>query len=79
MIQMQEIIANYTAADEELRLSMFLTHRDLRPQFTEIDMADLMTHINAAPQRDGELGADSRPFSLARNCWGWLKHCWSTR
>ena len=75
MNQVQEIIANYKSTDEELRLSMFLTHRDLRPQFTEIDMSGLRTQENAT----GELDCDSRTSRLAVNCWGWLKQCWTAR
>lgn len=79
MNQIQEIIENYSAADEELRLSMFLTYRDLRPQFTEIDMAGLKARMNASSKRAGELDVDFWPFGIARNCWGWFKHCWSAK
>lgn len=79
MNQVQEIIANYKSADEELRLSMFLTYRDLRPQFMEIDMAGLKSQVNAVSQHTGDLDGNSRPSRLALNCWGWLKQCWSLR
>jgi hypothetical protein len=40
MDQDVNIIKAFEAADEDRRLSLFLTHRDLRPQFTDIYMAD---------------------------------------
>lgn len=43
----QTILDAYKAADEEQRLSMFLTYRDLRDQFTEMDMAAL-AHLASA-------------------------------
>lgn len=79
MNQTDEIIADYTSANEELRLSMFLNHRDLRKQFTEIDMVEMMTRKKAVPKRVNGLERAQRHQSLTRNCLGWLKHCWSTR
>jgi hypothetical protein len=75
MNQVQEIIADYTAADEEMRLSMFLTHRKLRPQFTEIDMTGLKKLTNAASKRALKFKVGLRLYGLARNCWGWLRQC----
>lgn len=79
MNQIKEIIADYTTADEEQRLSMFLIHRDLRQQFTEIDMVDMQTRRAAVSRRSKGSGRDLRPYGVTRNCWGWLKHCWSAR
>jgi hypothetical protein len=33
------ILQEYASADEERRLSLFLSHRDLRPHFIEIDLS----------------------------------------
>ncbi|MGD9368386.1 MAG: hypothetical protein PVH87_21985 [Desulfobacteraceae bacterium] len=71
----QSILDAYKAADEEQRLSMFLTYRDLRVQFTEMDMAEL-THLESARSKKS-LGATRSkwPRWLSAYCWGWLKHC----
>jgi hypothetical protein len=37
---MNTIVENYAAADEGKRLSMFLTYRDLREEFTAIDCSE---------------------------------------
>lgn len=51
----QTILDAYKAADEERRLSMFLTYRDLRDQFLEVDMAALV-HLESAQSKQS-LGA----------------------
>jgi hypothetical protein len=38
----QSLLQDYAAADEERRLSMFLTHRDLRALFTRIEMTPVL-------------------------------------
>ena len=36
----ETLLKEYASADEERRLSMFLTHRDLRREFTSIDTGE---------------------------------------
>lgn len=75
----QAIIEQYLAADEEQRLSMFLSHRAYRDQFVKIDMAALkavkaqQTAVRAAPRKR------SRHFEFHNTCLGWLKRCWTAR
>jgi hypothetical protein len=75
----QAIIQQYIAADEEERLTMFLSYRDCRRQFIKIDMEALKvakaqkTAAQAAPQRR------SRHMNFHNVCLGWLKRCWATR
>lgn len=73
------ILDTYKAADEEQRLSMFLTYRDLRDQFMEMDMAELV-HLGPARSKQSQ-GATQpkRPRWFSGGCWGWLKHCLSIR
>lgn len=75
----QTILDAYKAADEERRLSMFLTYRDLRDQFLEIDMAALV-HLESAQSRQSPGAIRSKgPRWFSGCCWGWLKHCRSIR
>ncbi len=75
----QAIIEQYLAADEEERLSMFLSHRAYRRQFVKIDMAALkavkaqQTAVQAAPRKR------RRRLEFHDICLGWLKRCWTAR
>ena len=79
MDQMVEIIAGYATASEERRLSMYLTHRDLRQQFTAIDMA-VAEQAGALPSKKGQrVQAETKSCGIFRACWGWLKYCRALR
>lgn len=75
----QAIIEQYLSADEEERLAMFLSYRDCRRQFVEIDMAALKAVraqqpvVRAAPRKW------SRRLQFHNVCLGWLKRCWTAR
>lgn len=75
----QTILDAYKAADEEQRLSMFLTYRDLRDQFTEMDMAGLAHLASARPKQSLGATRSKRSRWISGCCWGWLKHCLSIR
>lgn len=65
------LLERYSDADEEQRIFMFLSHRDLRRQFTEIDMAE----STRSAQRKNVFGDRRRTNRFAGCCRGWLKHC----
>ena len=69
------ILKAYATADEEYRLYLFLTHRDLRQGFTDIDMAGfrMATGITAASVETGDRGSPRR--RVVNRCLGWLKLC----
>lgn len=79
MKELQEIIEAYAAADEERRLYMFLSYRDLRQEFGAIEAGAWQ------PERD----TSEKPVSVEKVktvlqrafgcCQGWLKHCRSDR
>ena len=73
MDQAIKIITDYAAADEDVRLSMFLTHRSLRRHFTEIDMAETtLPEVGTARQaRETKNTGRARRFSIC--CGEWLK------
>ena len=66
------VLEAYARADEERRLYLFLSHRDYRPEFMEIDSA-----ANSGVQAEAERPEASRRrgTSLRRAaacCWGWF-------
>lgn len=73
------ILDAYKAADEERRLSMFLTYRDLRDQFMEMDMAALVHLASARSKQSVGATQSKRPRWFSGCCWGWLKNCLSIR
>lgn len=77
--RINNIVADYAAADEDLRLSMFLTHRDLRQYFTAIDMAEKAQRETVMLKQTRGTKSTRLAHRFACNCWGWLKHCWSTK
>lgn len=73
MRDMDCIIEEYRKSDFEKRLYLFLEHRSLRSQFTDIDMEEKQTEpqtklIRAAKPERSTVG---RLISV-------LKHAWST-
>ena len=70
MDQHMNPIEAFKTADEDQRLSMFLTYRDLRPQFTEIYMSE-RSRTGAAAQRFG----GTKGSGIWGHCWTWLKCC----
>jgi hypothetical protein len=64
------IVQEYTSADEERRLSMYLTYRELRNRFNEIDMSGAFQEAIEPAQ------VPVRPANgLSRFCSGWLRQC----
>ena len=76
---MNTIVENYAAADEGKRLSMFLTYRDLREEFTAIDCSET-SRPEIAPSKQKAGSKSERLFNLFSG-WGcgWRKHCGSVR
>jgi hypothetical protein len=75
MESVKTIMEKYTNADGGKRLSMFLTYRDLREEFTTIDMAEM-------PGREGFPAKEKSKRELGRfaGCrWGWQRLCRSVR
>jgi len=79
MEQMVKLIADYAAADEERRLSMYLTHRDLRRHFTAIDMAAAKQAGLERSEKTHAATAKHGSICIFGACWGWLKYCRSLR
>jgi hypothetical protein len=71
MESMKMIVEKYAAADEGERLHMFLTHRDLREEFTTIDMAGASV-LEMTPSK---LEKGRRRNLFADCCWGWIRPC----
>ena len=67
MKSVQTLLKAYAVADEERRLAMFLTYRDLRAEFTSIDAAEWCAAETAAGP--GKAGVKlKRPFQRAASC-----------
>ncbi len=67
----KETVERYAAADGRERLAMFLTYRDLREEFTTIDM-------NEMPRREQRPAKGKRGWGFGRLtdfCFGWQRHC----
>lgn len=75
MDQDGNIIKAFESADEDRRLSLFLTHRDLRPQFTDIYMTEKALPKRSTSKHFSGLKGNSRCHRLADLCLGWLKCC----
>ncbi len=74
----EALLEDYAATDEVRRLSMFLTYRDLRAAFTDMDAAQWR---NAEKARAERAAAAPKPaFRLAAGCCrGLLRRCrWYT-
>ncbi len=56
MRTLQTILDNYAAADPELRLSMYLTHRELRRHFNQVEMAAVARPQFQSASKEGPLG-----------------------
>lgn len=68
----ETILKDYSAADEERRLYMFLSHRDLRQEFSTIDtVTDFPAGRVPKPSTESGDGRN-RIRQLADCCWGWL-------
>lgn len=70
MESMKMIVEKYVAADEGERLHMFLTHRDLREEFTTIDM----NGASVVKMTPSKLKKERRLNLFADCCWGWIRH-----
>ena len=76
---MNTIVENYAAADEGKRLSMFLTYRDLREEFTAIDCSETSRpEIVLSKQKAGSKRERLSNLFSGWGC-GWRKHCGSVR
>ncbi len=71
MDQHMNPIDAFKAADEDQRLSMFLTYRDCRSQFMDIYMSERSHSGATAVQRV----SGTKGHGHWRNCWAWLKCC----
>ena len=75
MESIQNILETYAAADEEQRLSMYLTHRDLRRLFHKIEMTDWAQTQTASVQQPKSSGNGHRSGFFAGAWLGWLRYC----
>ncbi len=75
----EDILEAYGRADEEQRLYLFLSHRDHRQAFMEIDTADARPAVAQAKSPGAVSGRDTSFRRAAACCWGWLKYCRSGR
>ncbi len=66
MTHHQDIIEQYTAADEEQRIGLFLIHRGLREEFTKIDLTETVQAAAKTP-------ATNRVDRRLHSCLGWLR------
>ena len=71
MNQLDKIVEEYASADEERRLSMFLSHRSLRNRFIEIDRSESDLAARTQPSDLKE----RRAFGWSRLCPQWLRSC----
>ena len=79
MDPIDRLVQHYAEAGEEERLYMFLTHRDLRPEFTAVDMAP---GLNRQAILSGPMAGHKKAGVFQRltgTCCGWLRHCRSAR
>jgi hypothetical protein len=73
------IIEQYLAADEELKLSMFLTHRELRRHFVKIDMAAARLNHSKTAARQATKPSRRGAMGFHDLCLGWLKRYCTAR
>ncbi len=67
-----EVIKAYSRADEEQRLYLFLSHRDYRPEFMEIDLtAQGCTQVEVERPKASQRRGRSLQRAAAC-CWGWF-------
>ncbi len=72
----EALLEDYAAADEVRRLSMFLTHRDLRAAFTDIDAAQWRSAEKAKAERSASAPKSIASFRWAAGCCrGLLRLC----
>ena len=67
-----QVIEAYAQADEEQRLYMFLSYRDFRKAFMEIEAADGKKGTAEALKPKAVSGRDTSLRRAAACCWGWL-------
>ena len=79
MQTIKNILADYAASDDEQRLYMFLKHRDLRRNFTQIDMDKAIQPPKMISKQVRAAERRRRFFGFATCCWGWFRHCRSTK
>lgn len=73
------LLKDYIAADDEQRLSMFLTHRGLRRKFVGIDVGEWRRTKVLHP---ASISAEKPKTALQRAagcCRGWLRYCRADR
>lgn len=75
MLSEKTILKTYAASDEDQRLSMYLTYRDLRRQFHQIDMAPSKRPQQVPIKHPSFLGQWIQRPGLASFCCGWLRFC----
>jgi hypothetical protein len=71
----ETLLKEYASADEERRLSMFLTHRYLRREFTFIDAGEWRKTEVAAGLAEPAARPKTALQRAAWCCWGWLGYC----
>lgn len=75
----ETLLKEYAEADEERRLSMFLTHRDLRREFTSIYTGEWRQAEVTAGMAEPATRPKTALQRAAWCCWGWLGYCRSGR
>lgn len=73
------VLEAYTQADEEQRLYMFLSHRDLRQEFFAIDAGGMNCGKAETGPSKTPAQRDSSLQRAASCCWGLLKCCRTVR
>lgn len=75
MLSEEMLLEIYAASDEAQRLSMYLTYRDLRGPFNQIDMASSNRAEQSPIRHQSLLGPWLKKPGLAAFCRGWFRHC----
>jgi hypothetical protein len=76
MKAIEVLLEDYSGANEERRLSMFLAHRDLRRAFTDIDAAQWRNAEKASTERTVSAPKPKRALGRAAVfCRSWLRFC----
>ncbi len=79
MNTLDTLLKDYAASDDERRLSMFLTHRDLRRAFVAIDAAEWRKAKMTAAAAEPAARPETVLHRAAGYCWGWLRYGRSLR
>lgn len=69
------ILEHYEAADEERRLAMYLSHRDLRHLFNRIEMEAMKGSQWSRDAQSANVTVKAGRKGMAGLGWGWLKCC----